>query len=83
MNELEALPRSIGSILIFAQVGVFAVTRAVLIGALGVAAAVIGTAFIGFQGCLACAGRNLCGGQPIIHLPSRGSPEDFSWANAR
>lgn len=32
-----------------AQVGIFAVTRAVLIGALGVAAVVIGTAFIGFQ----------------------------------
>ncbi|WMT88315.1 hypothetical protein NO932_06805 [Pelagibacterium sp. 26DY04] len=32
-----------------AQVGIFAVTRAALIGALGVAAVVIGTAFIGFQ----------------------------------
>ena len=55
-------PCSIGSTLIFvkylegqgfadrlAQVGVFAVTRAVLIGALGVAAVLIGTAFIGFQ----------------------------------
>ena len=55
-------PCSIGSTLIFvkylegkvfadklAQVSVFAVTRAVLIGALGVAAVVIGTAFIAFQ----------------------------------
>lgn len=55
-------PCSIGSTLVFvkylegktfadklAQVGIFAVTRAVLIGALGVAAVVIGTAFIGFQ----------------------------------
>jgi len=55
-------PCSIGSTLVFVkylegkpfadklvQVGIFAVTRAVLIGALGMAAVVIGIAFIGFQ----------------------------------
>jgi cytochrome c-type biogenesis protein len=55
-------PCTIGSTLIFikhiegrgragklAEVGLFAVTRALLIGALGIAAAALGTAFLGFQ----------------------------------